>query len=346
VEKTLKPECADDNGSTFPLVSILVVNWNGRECIETCLHSCLQLSYPRYEIIVLDNDSVDGSAEIVESKFPSVRLIRNRKNEGFARACNIGIRAARGTYISILTCDAYVDSMWLSHLVREMTDSRKSGSGNTSIAAGIAYFHEPNDVICGGGGFIDLVTGWTWLPGAFGKSVRDTEDVDFVGGGAMLVKRELFERIGLFDENLFLYTEDVDLCLRARRAGYGLRVVPGARCWHMAPMEQKASIRAYYLGACSRFYVFFKHFPLRYLFSTIFFQLVVKPLSEVLLLHQPPIYLLLAIRAFGMNMLRLREALVARTGLEKLGKTKARPRFREFLTTAAGRLANTRYYRW
>lgn len=333
-----------------PLVSILIINWNGKAYIETCLRACLQLTYPNYEIIVLDNNSTDGSREIVECSFPEVQLVKIGENVGFARACNIGIGIARGGYVAILCSDVCVDSMWLTHLVEEISDSRVSSRGRTVVTGGAIYSEQPNGVIWGGSGMIDLVTGSGWQPDAFSKTVKHTEDVDFISGGAMLVQRNVFKRIGVFDEGYFLYFEDADFCTQVRRAGYQLRVAADAKCWHMTPMEQYTarapSLRAYYLYTRSRFRLYFKNFPLKYLFSALTFQLVIRPIFEVFCFHQSPIYLLLNVRAFKANLIRLREIFVARKQVRILGEIRSRPRPRQLLIVAVDRLTCRKPYRW
>ena len=95
-------------------ISVIVPNWNGIKFIGMCLDSLAQSDFDSYEVIVVDNGSVDGSREMIEGKYPDVRLIKNRENMGFAIACNQGIKAATGAYISLLNNDIEVESSWLS----------------------------------------------------------------------------------------------------------------------------------------------------------------------------------------------------------------------------------------
>lgn len=202
----------------FPLVSIIVVNWNGRRTIRTCLGSLANLSYSNFEIMVVDNGSSDESARIVEEEFPRVRLFRTCENLGFARACNIGIGMARGHYVALVANDICVDRLWLVELVNSF-DSEKVGA-----AGGTIYYQEPGNIIWGGGGKIDLLTGQIWLPGAFSSSTN-SDNVDFIPGGAILISSALFNKVGLLDEDYFLYGEDLDFCLRAQRASYMIKFV-------------------------------------------------------------------------------------------------------------------------
>ena len=101
-----------------PIVSIIVLNWNGKQYLETCLSSLLQQTYPHIEIIFIDNGSSDGSVEFVKIKYPGVIIIENHKNLGFAMGVNIGIRVSHGKYIATINNDAEADKEWISSLVR------------------------------------------------------------------------------------------------------------------------------------------------------------------------------------------------------------------------------------
>src|SRR4030042_4785964 len=102
------------------LVSILIVNWNGKALLGDCLTSLTSQTYRNYEILVVDNDSTDGSVEYIEKNFPSVKTIRNPQNEGFARACNKGMICSRGDYIAVLSSDMELDTRWLEELTKPL----------------------------------------------------------------------------------------------------------------------------------------------------------------------------------------------------------------------------------
>jgi len=342
----LEQELTEDREGRFSqLVSILIINWNGKAYVQTCLRSCLNLCYPKYEIIVIDNNSSDGSAEIVKSQFPEVQLIELKRNLGFASASNVGISAAKGAYVAILCSDIIVDSMWLSHLVEAMTDSGQPRSSKTGIAGGIIYYSQPKDVIWGGPVIMDLTTGSAWHPNAFRRSVQHITDLDYLSGGAVLIKREVFEKVGTLDAEYFLYGEDADFCMRALRAGYQLKCVPRAKSSHLASVDNKISLRAYYFRTCSRIRMYLKNFPLRFLFSAIFFQVLVRPIFEVIWFGQHPASLLLNISALRVNLFRLRETFIARGKVQALGKCKARSRVKDLIMIALIRFSNKRYYR-
>lgn len=326
------------NKTDFPLVSIVVINWNGSNTIETCLRLILKSSYRNYEVIVIDNNSWDDSPKIIEEKFPQVRLIRSQENVGYAKACNIGIKAAGGDYLTFIANDIYLDSRWLSQVLDATRSSEKVG-----IAGGIIYYHDPSSIVWGGGGKIDLVTGQTWQLGAYESSVQ-SKDIDYISGGAVLIKKKLFEKVGLLDECFFLYAEDLDICLRATRAGYDLKLVPEASAWHIAPLQLKnIPFRTYYLNVKSSIRLYFKHFPLRYVILSSFFQLFLIPFFEVFRFGQPPVYFALRILAFVSNLSKIKQIFLEKARANCLGKLKLKRRLNELLVIGRQRFVSKKY---
>lgn len=323
----------------FPLVSIIVVNWNGRRTIRTCLGSLANLSYSNFEIMVVDNGSSDESARIVEEEFPRVRLFRTCENLGFARACNIGIGMARGHYVALVANDICVDRLWLVELVNSF-DSEKVGA-----AGGTIYYQEPGNIIWGGGGKIDLLTGQIWLPGAFSSSTN-SDNVDFIPGGAILISSALFNKVGLLDEDYFLYGEDLDFCLRAQRAGYMIKFVSSARAWHLVHVEQAAiSPRTYYYTTTTRMSIYFSHFPLGYLISVYVYELIAAPFFETFFFRQSALCFVLRLQAFLGNLSTLKRTFIKRRANKMLGKSNMKRRPKELFSVFRERFA-ARIYRY
>jgi len=314
------------NASDQPLVSVIIPNWNGKDILKTCLQSLIHLAYPNYEIIVVDNASTDGSADMVKKEFSDVRLIINKKNLGWAGGCNIGIKAARGDLIALFNNDAVADPNWLSELVKAI----KSPS-NVGMVGGIVLSYEPSDVIDDTGLKIDPITGIVWRVnrGKRMAQLEGLEDIDFVSGVGLLLKKELIEKIGLFDEDYPLYHEETDFGLKAQRAGYNCKIVPSAFVWHMGAVTvKKLPMRGYYLKSRSNFRFYFKNLPLKYFFTALFFQLIVIPTFEALLFKNPRFFPLKT-KAFVWNLVRLREIIAKRKENEHLGKIRLKSRLRE-----------------
>ena len=197
-------------------VAAVVLNWNGFEDTKLCVESLRAQDSP-LEIVVVDNGSEDGSADRIERELPDVRLIRSEHNLGFAGGANLGIRAAvrRGAdCLWLLNNDAQAAPGALEALLAELDRDPRVG-----IVGGVL-----SEAF--GGGRIGMWTGTT-------RFVQEPgERLDYVTGGCMLLRREMLETVGLFDDRFFFYFEDADLCLRARQAGWRLAVAPDAHVEH------------------------------------------------------------------------------------------------------------------
>lgn len=319
----------------IPLVTIVVVNWNGRKTIRACLRSIVNLSYPSYEVIVVDNGSTDGSVRLIEEEFGEVGLVKTGQNLGFARACNVGIKMARGDYVALVAGDICLDERWLAESLNLFN------SQNVGIVGSTIYYQEPANVIWGAGGKIDLLTGQTWLLGAFNTSVR-SNNVDHVTGGAILINSSVFRKIGLLDEDYFLYAEDLDFCLRAQRAGFVIRFAPEAKSWHLIRIDQeRITPRVFYLRTVTEISVFFQHFPLIYLIPVSVYQVVVAPFFETFFFGQSVLCFKLRLEAFLANLVSLRGSFVKRKANQMLGQSRVKNRlselFEEFRARSAAR---------
>jgi len=324
-----------------PLVSIIVLNWNGMDYLEKCLQSLMRLTYPNYVVIVVDNGSSDGSPDMVKRSFPNVKLITNERNLGFAKGINMGIKVSRGHLIVLFNNDVVADPSWLSELVKTVMHSPKIG-----MASGIILQSKPSDILWSAGKKIDAFTGNRWRIG-YGEKLNQlekVEDIDYFTACALLIRREVVEKIGLLDEGYFFYGEDADWTLCARRAGYKCKLAPSAIVWHEgSATSKKTSINRYYWYNLSNFRLYFKHFPIKYLFTTLFFQLIFLSFFEVFFFKRPIVYILLKLRAFGRNMVNLPKTMAERKKIECFGELNLKRRLRECLNVAKAR-TSLRYY--
>lgn len=210
------------------MVSVVILNFNGKKYLDDCITSVLAQTFRDYEVIIVDNGSSDGSVEYLETQYPWVKVVKNRENLGFAEGTNTGIRQAKGEYILTLNNDTRMDNRFLECLIRVM-----KSDGGVGICA-------PKMIFCdnriNSAGICISRSGAAWDRGMSepDKGQYDSQQEVFGScAGAALYRREMLEEIGLFDEDFFLYMEDVDLAFRGRLAGWKCFYVPDAKVHHV-----------------------------------------------------------------------------------------------------------------
>ena len=216
-----------------PKVDIIVINWNNKADTIACLDSLKSLNYPDFKIIVIDNGSTDDSVIGIKKAYPSITLIENRKNLGFSGGNNVGIRLALNDgadYVLLINNDTVVDSGFLGELIRVVESDPSIGI----VGPKIYYYDDPKRIWFAGGA-INYWWGHLYHVGYMEEDVGKYDvirDVDSITGCAMLIKRKVLEEIGLLCEDMFLYFEDTDFCVRAYKKGYRLVYVPTSVIWH------------------------------------------------------------------------------------------------------------------
>lgn len=221
--------------SSAARIAIVILNWNGLEDTIECLESLKKITYPNYEIIVVDNGSEGNDATVLKEKFRDyIHMIENDKNYGFAEGNNIGIRHALANltpdYVLLLNNDTVVDPSFLAELVTVAEGDSKIG-----IVGPKVYFYDEPNKIQSAGARINWWTGETSLIGCTkidNGQFGGVKDVDWVSGCALLIKRRTIEEIGPLYEGYFAYSEETEWCTKCERAGYRVVYVPSARLWH------------------------------------------------------------------------------------------------------------------
>lgn len=218
----------------LPRIAIIVLNWNGKKDTLACLESLKDLSYPNYETIVVDNGSTDGSIAAIVERFPQLLLIETGDNLGFAEGNNVGIRKAleRGAeLLFLLNNDTVVASDILECFVETFRLHPEAGILGAKI-----FLHDQRDTLDHLGG--------TWNPktGVFefiglrqkedGRQLQDPQEIDYVCGAGLIVKRAVIEAVGYLEPRFFLIWEESDFCFRARKAGFKTMTCPQAKLWH------------------------------------------------------------------------------------------------------------------
>lgn len=211
-------------------VSVVIPNWNGKDTLGACLDSLLKQTYKAH-IIVVENGSVDGSLELLQSHYPDIEVIINRKNLGFAGGVNCGIRRAidrKDEFVALFNNDAIADKNWLKNLITKLETMPDYGIATCKFL-NIDGSHLDST------GEQYTTWGLAYARGRGEKTLNTYDEETFITaatGGASLYRTALFEKIGLFDADFFAYYEDVDLSLRAQLAGWKVIYVPTALVYH------------------------------------------------------------------------------------------------------------------
>ncbi|WP_149205413.1 glycosyltransferase [Actinotalea subterranea] len=229
------------------VVSVVLVNYKGASDTITCLRAFEDVDWPaeRLELIVVDNDSQDGSAEQIRAAVPGATVVESGSNSGFAGGCNLGVAHATGEYVAFINNDAKPGRTWISAAVAELEQDPTIGS----VASKVLDWD---------GGLIDYVDGsLTWFGMGYKREVEKPDagqwdvakDVLFGTGAAMFVRAELYREVGGFDERFFMFYEDVDLGWRLNLLGHRVRYVPGSVAFHKhhVTMKKFGNFRESYL---------------------------------------------------------------------------------------------------
>jgi GT2 family glycosyltransferase len=245
------------------VLSIIVLNWNTAAATLACLQSLHEpQSLESLEVIVVDNASADGSVKAIRESWPQVHVIANSENAGYARGNNHGLRVAGGRYAVLLNSDTLVRPAMLNRLATFMDSHPEAGAVGPRLLTpdgtpqAFAFGNDPTP------GYL--------LRRAFNRLVlrrplhdwatNTTQEVDWVSGACILLRRSALEQVGLLDESFFMYFEDNDLCLRLRRKGWRVYYFPAAVITHFGGESLKHNPRAQAAYATSLEYFYAKHY--------------------------------------------------------------------------------------
>ena len=244
----------------YPLVSIIIPHWNNYPILKECLESLKNISYQKCEIIVTDNASEDGSSEKIKQYFPEVNLVENKTNEGFAGGCNRGAIIANGKYLLFLNNDTTHAHNWIEPLVTQLEQDKSIAAVQPKI---LNYFQQNLFDYAGGcGGHMDILC-YPFARGRiFFKQEIDTgqynkvNNIFWASGTAIMVRKNLFEKVGRFDKTFFAHMEEIDLCWRFHMLGYGVLVEPSSKVYHKnAVTLPMYSQKKYYLNHRNSLYM-------------------------------------------------------------------------------------------
>lgn len=265
-------------------LTISIISYNTKNLLRDCLNSIYQNAGEyRFEVILVDNNSKDGSAEMVEKEFSSVRLVRNRENVGFSRANNQAIKKSKGRYILLLNSDTVFISDASSKMIHFMDTHPEAGVVGGKVfrpdltaqastrgpldvrTLFISFFGLKSLIPTAGREFIVKLLG-----PLLGKTARSYVDcyqdennpvlVDEVSGVCFCVRREVVEQVGLLDENFFMYYEDTDWSARIREKGWKMYILPEASIIHYVQQSVKKAFDKTFVARCKGVDYYFKKY--------------------------------------------------------------------------------------
>ncbi|MGQ9888434.1 MAG: glycosyltransferase family 2 protein [Aggregatilineales bacterium] len=244
-------------GGSFPLLSVVIPNWNGARFLPACLDALAAQTYPNIEVIVADNASSDGSQALLRARYPWARLVELPANRGFTGACNAGMRAARGAFIALLNNDTEADRGWAAAVVDAFARHPEAGS----VASKMLLFDRRDHIHTTGDYFtVDGRAGnrgvWERDEGQYDRE----EHVFSACGGAAVYRRAMLDQIGLLDDAFFFSGEDVDLGWRAQLAGWRCLYTPAAVVYHHLAATGGGVTASYYDGR-NLIYILIKDYP-------------------------------------------------------------------------------------
>ncbi|MDC0856989.1 glycosyltransferase family 2 protein, partial [Candidatus Nitrosopelagicus sp.] len=238
------------------LVSIIVLNYNAGQLLLNCVDSLKKSTYSNLEIIVVDNISSDGSQTKCKEKFPNIRLIQNKKNLGYCGGNNIGIKEAKGEYIVILNPDTIIEPNCIEELI-----SAQNKFGEGLYQPKILSLNEEN-IVQSTGNMLHIF-GFGFARDKGEKDVDGRTEIQKIGyasGTCLFTTRKVIERIGLLDEFLFLYHDDLDLGWRAAQIGINSYYVPKSKIFHVESYSLKWSAKKFYWLERNRKYCLLTHY--------------------------------------------------------------------------------------
>jgi len=246
--------------------AVVILNWNGRKYLEQFLPLLIQYSSGEAEIIVADNASNDDSISFLETNFPSIRIIRNASNEGFARGYNLALKQVEADYYILLNSDIEVTPDWIHPVIDMMEKDPSIAACQPKIRS---YIDRSKFEYAGAaGGFIDKY-GYPFCRGRMFQSIEedlgqydDAIEIFWATGACMFVRADLFNQAGGLDEDFFAHMEEIDLCWRLKNLGYKIMYCPQSVVYHIGGGTlPKISWRKTYYNFRNNFYLLYKNLP-------------------------------------------------------------------------------------
>lgn len=263
-------------------ISVVILNWNGLKFLQQFFQSVVEHS-PHAEIVVVDNNSTDGSIVFLNTTYPNIRVIKNCTNLGFCGGYNVGLKQIKSDYYVLLNNDVEVTENWLFPII-EMEKNSKIAISQPKI---LDFYHRNKFEYAGAaGGFLDNL-GYPYCRGR----IFDTIEIDYgqhdkhtkiawATGACMFIKSDFFWKIGGFDEDFFAHMEEIDVCWQAHHLGFEVWSFPQSVVFHLGGGTlHKSNSQKTFLNFRNSLYLLHKNLPQRYYFVLIFLRLCLDALA-------------------------------------------------------------------
>lgn len=267
-------------------VAVVILNYNGKDFLRKFLPLVIERTGKDAEIWVADNNSLDGSTEVMEEEFPDVRLIENKYNAGFAGGYNMALRQIEADCYVLLNSDIEVTDNWINPVIELMESDKNIAVCQPKI---ISYYDQSLFEYAGAsGGFIDKY-GYPFCRGRIFQDVEkdegqydDAREVFWATGACMFVKADIYHRFGGLDDDFFAHMEEIDFCWRLKNNGYKIMVCPASTVYHVGGGTlPKQSARKTYLNFRNNFALLYKNLPKEKLFYTFFVRLIFDGIAAI-----------------------------------------------------------------
>lgn len=281
-------------------VAIVILNWNGKKFLEKFLPSVITNNNAYSEIIVVDNASSDDSISFLKNKYPSIKIIQNKVNGGFAKGYNDALKQVEAEYYVLLNSDVEVTPNWIDSII-ELMDK------DTSIAACQPKIKDYNNRNCfeyagAAGGFIDKF-GYPFCRGRILNSIEedknqydDLREVFWATGACLFIRSECFKNANGFDDDLFAHMEEIDLCWRLKNNGFKIMYCPDSVVFHVGGGTlKKTSAHKTFLNFRNNLIVLCKNHPPEYFFIKLFTRMVMDGIAGCKFLFEGQFSHLLAV---------------------------------------------------
>lgn len=289
---------SENLSSNLPSVSIVILNWNGKNFLEKFLPSVMATTYKNFSVVVGDNASADDSITFLQTQYPDIEIIKNDTNEGFARGYNLVLQKVVADYYVLLNSDVEVTNGWLQPIISLMEKDSKIAACQPKI---LQYGNQQTFEYAGAsGGWIDKL-GYPFARGRIFDSCEkdigqynDAVPCFWASGAAMVIRSQLFHKMGGLDDYFFAHQEEIDLCWRLQNAGNTIYVQPASVVFHVGggTLPKNNSLKTY-LNFRNNLVLLYKNMPVANRFYILFLRFFLDSIAagKELLTGKPGLFL-------------------------------------------------------